>query len=91
MKLNYKKSNGMRTTIIISDALVDAWASAHDFETQESLIDALRIAVETTPEPKTGQTTVSVVESFLLADIRDKLAELKLKIARDLPPRPVLR
>ena len=80
MKINYRKGgNGIRTTITLSTALVDTWivAKGLDDEDMDTAMAALRQAIEETPESKNGETFQSMVEWFLLSDIRDCIRELK--------------
>ena len=74
MKINYRKGgNGIRTSITLSTALVDTWLTAKGMEDEDldAALSALRQAIEETPEPKKGETFQSMVEYFLLSDIRD--------------------
>ena len=74
MKINYRKGgNGIRTSITLSTALVDTWivAKGLDDEDLDTALAALRQAIEETPESKGTQTFQSMVEWFLLSDIRD--------------------
>ena len=73
-KINYRKGgNGIRTSITLSTALVDTWlvAKGLDDEDLDTALIALRQAIEETPESKGGETFQSMVEWFLLSDIRD--------------------
>ena len=73
-KINYRKGgNGIRTTITLSTALVDTWivAKGLDDDDLDTVMAALRQAIEETPESKEGETFQSMVEWFLLSDIRD--------------------
>lgn len=73
-KINYRKGgNGIRTSITLSTALVDTWlvAKGLDDEDLDTALAALRQAIEATPESKEGETFQSMVEWFLLSDIRD--------------------
>ncbi len=79
-KINYRKNgNGIRTSITLSTALVDTWlvAKGLDDEDLDTALAALRQAIEGTPESKNGETFQSMVEWFLLSDIRDCIRELK--------------
>lgn len=79
-KINYRKGgNGIRTSITLSTALVDTWlvAKGLDDEDLDTALVALRQAIEETPESKNGETFQSMVEWFLLSDIRDCIRELK--------------
>ena len=79
-KINYRKGgNGIRTSITLSTALVDTWLVARgmDDEDLDTALAALRQAIEETPESKNGETFQSMVEWFLLSDIRDCIRELK--------------
>ena len=79
-KINYRKGgNGIRTSITLSTALVDTWlvAKGLDDEDLDTALIALRQAIEATPESKNGRTFQSMVEWFLLSDIRDCIRELK--------------
>lgn len=79
-KINYRKNgNGIRTSITLSTALVDTWlvAKGLDDEDLDTALAALRQAIEETPESKNGETFQSMVEWFLLSDIRDCIRELK--------------
>ena len=72
--INYRKGgNGIRTSITLSTALVDTWLVAKGMEDEdlETALAALRQAIEETPESKGGETFQSMVEWFLLSDIRD--------------------
>lgn len=80
MKINYRKNgNGIRTTITLSSALIDTWFVARGLDDNDwnSAIDTLRQFIEATPESKTGETFQSMVEWFLLSDIRDCIRGLK--------------
>ena len=73
-KINFRKGgNGIRTSITLSTALVDTWLTAKglDDEDLDTALAALRQAIEETPESKEGETFQSMVEWFLLSDIRD--------------------
>ena len=79
-KINYRKNgNGIRTSITLSTALVDTWLTAKGMEDEdlETALAALRQAIEETPESKGGETFQSMVEWFLLSDIRDCIRGLK--------------
>ena len=79
MKINYRKGgNGIRTSITLSTALVDTWLTAKGMEDEdlETALAALRQAIEETPESKNGETFQSMVEWFLLSDIRDCIKDL---------------
>ena len=79
-KINYRKGgDGIRTSITLSTALVDTWlvAKGLDDEDLDTALAALRRFVEETPESKNGRTFQSMVEWFLLSDIRDCIRELK--------------
>ena len=79
-KINYRKGgNGIRTSITLSTALVDTWLTAKGMEDEdlETALAALRQAIEETPESKEGETFQSMVEWFLLSDIRDCIRGLK--------------
>ena len=79
-KINYRKNgNGIRTTITLSTALVDTWlvAKGLDDEDLDTALIELRRFIEETPESKNGETFQSMVEWFLLSDIRDCIRELK--------------
>ena len=79
-KINYRKGgNGIRTSITLSTALVDTWlvAKGLDDEDLDTALCALRQAIEETPESKEGETFQSMVEWFLLSDIRDCIRGLK--------------
>ena len=80
MKINYRKGgNGIRTTITLSNALIDTWFVARGLDDGDwnSAVDELRQFIEETPESKNGRTFQSMVEWFLLSDIRDCIRELK--------------
>ena len=79
-KINYRKGgNGIRTSITLSTALVDTWllAKGMDDEDLDTALSALRQAIEETPESKNGETFQSMVEWFLLSDIRDCIKGLR--------------
>ena len=79
-KINFRKGgNGIRTSITLSTALVDTWLTAKglDDEDLDTALCALRQAIEETPEPKGGETFQSMVEWFLLSDIRDCIRGLQ--------------
>ena len=79
-KINYRKGgNGIRTSITLSTALVDTWlvAKGLDDEDLDTALAALRQAIEETPESKNGETFQSMVEWFLLSDIRDCIKDLR--------------
>lgn len=79
MKINYRKNgDGIRTTITLSTGLVDTWllANGMDYEDLETAMSALRAAIEETPESNNGETFQSMVEWFLLSDIRDCIRSL---------------
>ena len=79
-KINYRKGgNGIRTSITLSTALVDTWLVARgmDDEDLDTALAALRQAIEATPESKGGETFQSMVEWFLLSDIRDCIRGLQ--------------
>ena len=79
-KINYRKGgNGIRTSITISTALFDTWILAKGLEDEDldTALSAIRQAIEETPESKNGETFQSMVEWFLLSDIRDCIRELK--------------
>ena len=79
-KINYRKGgNGIRTSITLSTALVDTWlvAKGLDDEDLDTALCALRKAIEETPESKEGETFQSMVEWFILSDIRDCIRGLK--------------
>ena len=78
-KINYRKGgNGIRTSITLSTALVDTWlvAKGMDDDDLDTALAALRQAIEETPESKEGETFQSMVEWFLLSDIRDCIKDL---------------
>ena len=80
MKINYRKGgNGIRTSITLSTALVDTWLTAKGMgdEDLDTALIALRQAIEETPESKEGETFQSMVEWFLLSDIRDCIKGLR--------------
>jgi len=80
MKINYRKGgNGIRTSITLSTALVDTWLTAKGMEDEDlnAALAALRQAIEETPESKEGETFQSMVEWFLLSDIRDCIKGLR--------------
>ena len=80
MKINYRKGgNGIRTSITLSSALIDTWFVARGLDDNDwnSAIAALRQFIEETPESTNGRTFQSMVEWFLLSDIRDCIRELK--------------
>ena len=80
MKINYRKGgNGIRTSITLSTALVDTWlvAKGMDDDDLDTALAALRQAIEETPESKNGETFQSMVEWFLLSDIRDCIKDLR--------------
>ena len=79
-KINYRKGgNGIRTSITLSTALVDTWllAKGMDDEDLDTALSTLRQAIEETPESKNGETFQSMVEWFLLSDIRDCIKGLR--------------
>ena len=79
-KINYRKGgNGIRTSITLSTALVDTWlvAKGMDDDDLDTALAALRQAIEETPESKNGETFQSMVEWFLLSDIRDCIKDLR--------------
>ena len=79
-KINYRKGgNGIRTSITLSTALVDTWLTAKGMEDEDldTALSALRQAIEETPESKGGETFQSMVEWFLLSDIRDCIRGLQ--------------
>ena len=79
-KINYRKGgNGVRTSITLSNALVDTWlvAKGMDDEDLDTAMIELRQFIEETPESKNGKTFQHMVEWFLLSDIRDCIRELK--------------
>ena len=79
-KINYRKGGkGIRTSITLSTALVDTWlvAKGLDDEDLDTALAALRQAIEETPESKEGETFQSMVEWFLLSDIRDCIRGLQ--------------
>lgn len=79
-KINYRKGgNGIRTSITLSTALVDTWlvAKGMDDDDLDTALAALRQAIEETPESKEGETFQSMVEWFLLSDIRDCIRGLQ--------------
>ena len=74
IKINYRRGgDGTRTTITLSTALVDTWLVAKGMEDEDldTALAAVRQAIEATPEPKGRETFQSVVEWFLLSDVRD--------------------
>lgn len=80
MKINYRKNgNGIRTTITLSSSLIDTWFVAKGLNDGDwdSAVAELRRFIEEMPEPKYGDTFQSLVEWFLLLDIRDCLWSLK--------------
>jgi len=80
MKINYRKGgNGIRTTITLSASLVDTWLVANglDDEDLDASLIALRRFIEETPQSKNGGTFQSMVEWFLLSDIRDCIRGLR--------------
>lgn len=80
MKINYRKNgNGIRTTITLSIALVDTWLVAMGLidSDWDSSVAELRHFIEETPESKNGETFQSLVEWFLLLDIRERLWSLR--------------
>ena len=79
-KINYRKGgNGIRTSITLSTALVDTWLTAKGMEDEDldTALSARRQATEPTPESKGGDTFQSMVEWFLLSDIRDCIRGLQ--------------
>ena len=79
-KINYRKGgNGIRTSITLSTALVDTWlvAKGMDDDDLDTALAALRQAIEETPESKNGETFQSMVEWFLLSDIRNCIRDLQ--------------
>lgn len=79
MKINYRKNgDGIRTTITLSSALVDTWFVARGLSDSDwnSSVSELRHIIEETPESKNGETFQSMVERFLLLDIRERLWSL---------------
>lgn len=79
-KINFRKGgHGLRTSITLSTALVDTWlvAKGLDDEDLDTALSALRQAIEETPESKGGETFQSMVEWFLLSDIRDCIRGLQ--------------
>ena len=79
-KINFRKGgHGLRTSITLSTALVDTWLTAKGMEDEDldTALAALRQAIEETPESKEGETFQSMVEWFLLSDIRDCIKGLR--------------
>lgn len=79
IKINYRKNgNGIRTSITISTALFDTWilAKGLDDEGLDTALSAIQKTIEETPESKNGETFQSMVEWFLLSDIRDCIKDL---------------
>ena len=79
-KINYRKGgNGIRSSITLSTALVDTWlvAKGMDDDDLDTALAALRQAIEETPESKNGETFQSMVEWFLLSDIRNCIRDLQ--------------
>ena len=79
-KINFRKGgHGLRTSITLSTALVDTWLTAKGMEDEDldTALSALRQAIEETPESKQGETFQSMVEWFLLSDIRDCIKGLR--------------
>ncbi len=79
-KINFRKGgHGLRTSITLSTALVDTWlvAKGMDDDDLDTALAALRQAIEETPESKEGETFQSMVEWFLLSDIRDCIRGLQ--------------
>ena len=79
-KINYRKGGkGIRTSITLSTALVDTWlvAKGMDDDDLDTALAALRQAIEETPESKNGETFQSMVEWFLLSDIRNCIRDLQ--------------
>lgn len=74
-----KGGNGIRTSITLSSSIVETWliAKGLDDEDWDTCMAALRKAVEETPESKEGETFQSMVEWFLLSDIRDCIRGLQ--------------
>ena len=64
---------------LFSSSIVETWliAKGLDDEDWDTCMAALRKAVEETPESKEGETFQSMVEWFLLSDIRDCIRGLQ--------------
>lgn len=80
IKINYRKGGkGIRTTITLSSALIDTWFVARGLCDSDwnSAVSELRQFIEETPESKNGETFQSMVEWFLLLDIRECFWSLK--------------
>lgn len=79
IKVNFRKGDGIRTSITLSTELVDTWLVAKGLEDADldTGLAALRQAIEETPESKEGETFQSMVEWFLLSDIRDCIRGLQ--------------
>lgn len=82
MKINYTSHQGKRTSLTLSDALVDTWLMCQDDALRHGSLaeatQALRTAIETTP-PRPGQTFQATVEAMLLSDIRDHIHALEMQ------------
>jgi len=80
IKINYRRGgNGIRTTITLSSALIDTWFVARGLGDSDwnSAVAELRQFIEELPESKNGETFQSLVEWFLLLDIRERLWSLR--------------
>ena len=83
MKINYHNHLGNRSSITLSNALIDTWLTSQD-ETlrlcdMTELVQALRTIIEAT-QPQPEQTFQTTVETRLLADIRDHIHELEMQL-----------
>lgn len=83
MKINYHNPLGKRSSITLSNALVDTWLTSQDDTlrlcTVLELTQALRIIIEATPRlPE--QTFQTAVETRLLNDVRDHIHELEMRL-----------
>lgn len=79
MKINYTNDRGIRTTITLSEAIVDTWFHAKpEIQDRETGLKLLKDFVETTPR-ETGCTFVESVESFLLSEVREYITGLEIK------------
>ena len=83
MKLNYRKlENGKRSTITLSDAIVNAWFETltPDQQSDHRAEEELRKVIEAT-EDQGVVTFVAAVERRLMQDVVDQLRWLKEGLA----------
>jgi hypothetical protein len=81
MLINYRKPDGRRTTITLSNALIDTWYATIPFGRDEGTepLELLVKAIEETPHRDNGTTFVHQVECHLFADIREHINSLELR------------